>query len=57
MIPYPGRARALVEGYATAGPLCPYGQVAAHQGSGSTDDAANFACVAAGAARPSTARQ
>ncbi len=27
-------------------PLCPYGQVAKWNGSGSTDDAANFACVA-----------
>ena len=28
-------------------PLCPYGQVARWKGAGSTDDAANFACVAA----------
>ena len=28
-------------------PLCPFGQVARWNGSGSTDDAANFACVAA----------
>jgi feruloyl esterase len=27
-------------------PLCPYGTVAKWSGSGSTDDAANFACVA-----------
>ena len=27
-------------------PLCPYGKVAKWKGSGSTDDAANFACVA-----------
>jgi feruloyl esterase len=27
-------------------PLCPYGQVAKWNGSGSTDDASNFACVA-----------
>jgi feruloyl esterase len=27
-------------------PLCPYGQVAKWKGSGSTDDAANFSCVA-----------
>jgi feruloyl esterase len=27
-------------------PLCPFPQVARHNGSGSTDDAANFACVA-----------
>ena len=27
-------------------PLCPYPQVARHRGSGSTDDAANFQCVA-----------
>ena len=27
-------------------PLCPYPQVARHNGSGSTDDAKNFACVA-----------
>jgi Tannase and feruloyl esterase len=26
-------------------PLCPYPQVAQYKGSGSTDDAANFACV------------
>jgi feruloyl esterase len=26
-------------------PLCPYPQIAKYQGSGSTDDAANFACV------------
>ena len=25
-------------------PLCPYAQVAAHTGSGSTDEAANFVC-------------
>jgi feruloyl esterase len=25
-------------------PLCPYPQVAVYKGSGSTDDAANFAC-------------
>jgi feruloyl esterase len=28
-------------------PLCPYGQVARYKGTGSTDDAANFQCVAA----------
>jgi feruloyl esterase len=38
-------------------PLCAIGQVAAYQGTGSTDDAANFACVAAGPARSSTARR
>jgi len=27
-------------------PLCPYPQVAVYSGSGSTDDAANFACKA-----------
>ncbi len=27
-------------------PLCPYPQVAKYKGSGSTEDAANFACVA-----------
>jgi feruloyl esterase len=27
-------------------PLCPYGKAAKWTGSGSTDDAANFACVA-----------
>ena len=27
-------------------PLCPFGQVAKWNGTGSTDDAANFACVA-----------
>jgi len=32
----PGRTR----------PLCPYPQVPAYKGSGSTDDAANFACKA-----------
>ena len=28
----------------SSGPLCPYPQVARYQGSGSIDDAANFAC-------------
>jgi feruloyl esterase len=28
-------------------PLCPFGQVARWNGTGSTNDAANFACVAA----------
>jgi len=27
-------------------PLCPYPQVARHNGQGSIDDAANFSCVA-----------
>jgi feruloyl esterase len=27
-------------------PLCPYPQVARYDGTGSTDEAANFACVA-----------
>jgi feruloyl esterase len=27
-------------------PLCPYPQVARYRGTGSTDDAANFSCVA-----------
>jgi feruloyl esterase len=27
-------------------PLCPYPQVAKYKGTGSIDDAANFACVA-----------
>jgi feruloyl esterase len=27
-------------------PLCPYPQVAAYKGTGSTDDAANFVCKA-----------
>jgi tannase/feruloyl esterase len=31
-------------------PICPYPQVARHQGSGSPDDAANFACVTPGMA-------
>jgi feruloyl esterase len=35
-------------------PLCPYPSVARHQGSGSIDDAANFACAAA--ATPEAAR-
>jgi feruloyl esterase len=26
-------------------PLCPYPQIAKYKGTGSTDDAANFACV------------
>jgi feruloyl esterase len=34
-------------------PLCPYGQVAKWKGTGSTDDAANFSCVANPAAMPS----
>jgi len=32
-------------GVARTRPLCPYPQVARHEGSGSIDDAANFACV------------
>jgi feruloyl esterase len=32
-------------GTARTRPLCPYPQVARHSGSGSTDEAANFACV------------
>jgi feruloyl esterase len=32
-------------------PLCPFGQVAAWKGAGSTDDAANFRCVAQAADR------
>ena len=32
-------------------PLCPYPQVAQYSGKGSTDDAANFSCVAPGAKR------
>ena len=32
-------------------PLCPYPQVARYKGTGSIDDAANFECVAPGAAR------
>jgi hypothetical protein len=32
-------------GVARTRPLCPYPQVAQYRGSGSTDDAANFACV------------
>ena len=45
----PGR---IIASHATAGtvdrtrPLCPYGKVAKWKGSGSTDDAANFTCVA-----------
>jgi feruloyl esterase len=41
----------ILASHATAGkvdrtrPLCPYPQVARYKGSGSTDDAANFACV------------
>ena len=38
-------------------PLCPYGQVAVYSGTGSTDDAANFACQAPAAPRQSTARR
>ncbi|HUI82252.1 MAG TPA: tannase/feruloyl esterase family alpha/beta hydrolase [Bryobacteraceae bacterium] len=34
-------------GVARTRPLCPYPQVAQYRGSGSTDDAANFACVEA----------
>jgi len=37
-------------------PLCPYGQVAVYSGTGSTDDAANFACQAS-VPRQSTARR
>lgn len=57
-----GRAPAqMVASHVTAGkvdrtrPLCPYGQVAKWKGTGSTDDAANFSCVAesaAGTTRP-----
>ena len=32
-------------------PLCPFGQVAKWNGTGSSDDAANFACVVEGATR------
>lgn len=35
-------------------PLCPYPQVAKYNGSGSTDDAANFSCVQAGAPKAVT---
>jgi feruloyl esterase len=41
----------ILASHATAGkvdrtrPLCPYPQVAKYKGSGSTDDAANFACA------------
>ena len=48
-----GKAPAqIVASHLTAGkvdrtrPLCPFGQVAKWKGTGSTDDAANFACVA-----------
>jgi len=40
----------MIASHSTAGkvdrtrPLCPYPQVAKYQGSGSIDDAANFAC-------------
>jgi len=33
-------------------PLCPFGQVARYAGTGDTNDAANFTCVAASAALP-----
>jgi len=32
-------------------PLCPYPEIAKWRGSGSTDDAANFACVIASLAK------
>jgi feruloyl esterase len=35
-------------------PLCMYPLVARHKGTGSTDDAANFSCVAPPAAAPAT---
>ena len=37
-------------------PLCPYPQIAVYLGSGSTDEAANFACMAPGddSKRPSS---
>jgi len=48
-----GKAPAqIIASHATQGkvdrtrPLCPFGQVAKWKGTGSTDDAANFACVA-----------
>jgi feruloyl esterase len=43
----------IIASHVTAGktdrtrPLCPYGQVARWKGTGSSDEAANFACVAA----------
>jgi feruloyl esterase len=40
----PGRGAGA--GPAMARPLCPHPQVARYKGSGSTDEAANFACVA-----------
>jgi feruloyl esterase len=48
-----GRApESIIAAHRTAGvvdrtrPLCPYGKVARWKGTGSTDDAANFTCVA-----------
>jgi feruloyl esterase len=38
-------------------PLCPYGQVARWKGAGSTDDAANFSCVASRRANETAARR
>jgi hypothetical protein len=40
------RATRQVEGVTRTRPLCPYPQVARYRGTGSTDDAANFACAA-----------
>jgi feruloyl esterase len=33
-------------------PVCPFGQVAKHAGTGDTNDAANFTCVATAATAP-----
>jgi feruloyl esterase len=38
-------------------PLCPYPQVAAYKGTGSTDEAANFVCKASPPAQPSSQRR
>lgn len=53
----PARIQAWHQTTGRTRPLCPIGQVAAYQGVGSTDDAANFACVAAGATRTSAPRR
>lgn len=41
------RPGGLVAAASTGPPRCPYGQVAQWNGTGSTDDTASFACVAA----------
>jgi feruloyl esterase len=53
----------IIASHVTAGktdrtrPLCPYGQLARWKGTGSSDEAVNFACVAASAANETGSRR